>query len=370
MSAFSMRKRPRSRVRRAWRARDGEAAVRVRGVRTHARHCSQVATLRLAVSRRCTPRLPRNHRHSHERGRGVWSGSKPGIGTPQATPEEVPNGNTKQRFGPRAAVLGGGRDELVESRPRRPPARAGTRVTEVHDLGSSSVSTCRLRRLPAALPRRRRAYELFGRVTRRLGHPDAELAGVEEAVREQDSRPSRVRGAWHQSAAVLRDQRGGLRDRAAQWEGETLVKPLYGNRSSGIEICDSLARRSSEPSAARGLLVQQMIWPARCWRIVVGRESGVVDPYWREPPRPGDRMLSISTGSRIMRERLLGAARRGRDAHARGGRRRHPRRGHPRDRGGIYALEINHNFDAHGGDTPAAEAFCVEIEHKRALAVV
>jgi len=27
----------------------------------------------------------------------------------------------------------------------------------------------------------------------------------------------------------------------------------------------------------------------------------------------------------------------------------------------VYALEINHNFDAHGGDAPAADAFLREI---------
>ena len=28
----------------------------------------------------------------------------------------------------------------------------------------------------------------------------------------------------------------------------------------------------------------------------------------------------------------------------------------------VYALEINHNFDAHGGDAPVAEAFLREIQ--------
>jgi glutathione synthase/RimK-type ligase-like ATP-grasp enzyme len=35
----------------------------------------------------------------------------------------------------------------------------------------------------------------------------------------------------------------------------------------------------------------------------------------------------------------------------------------------VYALEINHNFDAHGGDKPAAAAFAAEIRRK-ALATV
>ena len=29
----------------------------------------------------------------------------------------------------------------------------------------------------------------------------------------------------------------GVRDRRVGWQGETLLKPLYGNRGSGIEIC-------------------------------------------------------------------------------------------------------------------------------------
>jgi glutathione synthase/RimK-type ligase-like ATP-grasp enzyme len=36
---------------------------------------------------------------------------------------------------------------------------------------------------------------------------------------------------------------------------------------------------------------------------------------------------------------------------------------------GIYALEINHNFDAHGGDVPAMHAFRREIGRKVGSAV-
>jgi glutathione synthase/RimK-type ligase-like ATP-grasp enzyme len=32
----------------------------------------------------------------------------------------------------------------------------------------------------------------------------------------------------------------------------------------------------------------------------------------------------------------------------------------------VYALEINHNFDAHGGDAPAAAAFAREMRAKLA----
>jgi glutathione synthase/RimK-type ligase-like ATP-grasp enzyme len=155
----------------------------------------------------------------------------------------------------------------------------------------------------------------------------------------------------------------GILDRPLpEWAGATLVKPLYGSRGGGIEICPSLSSGLRRARQRReDLLVQQMIWPARCWRVVVGRHAGVVDPYWRKPPDADARILSVSTGSRIMRsgfsEPIADLARRMLNAVD----------------GDIlavdiletdddaYALEINHNFDAHGGDAPAADAFVTEI---------
>jgi glutathione synthase/RimK-type ligase-like ATP-grasp enzyme len=162
----------------------------------------------------------------------------------------------------------------------------------------------------------------------------------------------------------------GVRDRPIEWRGETLLKPLYGNRSSGIEICVSLSQ-ALERAAARqeDLLLQQMIWPARCWRIVVGRTVGVIDPYWRQPPGESHRVLSISTGSRIARsgysERLGDVALAMLEAV-------------DGDllavdiletEDAVYALEINHNFDAHGGDAAAADAFLHEIHRKARISV-
>lgn len=162
--------------------------------------------------------------------------------------------------------------------------------------------------------------------------------------------------------------REGLADRRPDWEGETVVKPLYGNRSAGVEILDS-SGEGIERAVARheDLLVQELIWPARCWRVIAGRACGAVDPYWRRPPAPGDRILSISTGSTIARDPVppaveaiaveMNAAVDGdllavdvleRDGEA-------------------YALEINHNFDAHGGDQPALGAFRREIGEKLAM---
>ncbi|MDX6621830.1 MAG: RimK-like ATP-grasp domain [Gaiellales bacterium] len=162
----------------------------------------------------------------------------------------------------------------------------------------------------------------------------------------------------------------GICDRNLQWDGETIVKPLYGNRSSGIEICGSLAAALGRARERReDMLLQQMIWPARCWRVVVGRDTGVVDPYWRKPPRESDRVLSISTGSRIVREGY--SERIGEVAMA-------MLEAVDGDLlavdiletdSAVYALEINHNFDAHGGDVPAAAAFEREIRRKAALSV-
>jgi glutathione synthase/RimK-type ligase-like ATP-grasp enzyme len=162
----------------------------------------------------------------------------------------------------------------------------------------------------------------------------------------------------------------GVCDRESEWPGETIVKPLYGNRSTGIEICASLSDALERAWERReDLLLQQMIWPARCWRIAVGRETGIIDPYWREPPDAAARVLSISTGSRIARGVL--PERVGEVAEA-------MLEAVDGDllavdiletESDVYALEINHNFDAHGGDAPAADAFCREIRRKLAATV-
>jgi glutathione synthase/RimK-type ligase-like ATP-grasp enzyme len=155
----------------------------------------------------------------------------------------------------------------------------------------------------------------------------------------------------------------GQLDRPVRWDGETLIKPLHGNRSAGIEIFASPAAAIARAhERAEDLLVQEMIWPARCWRLIVGRNSGITDPYWRRPPGDGERILSISTGAAIARDPmpdavgavalemleavegdLLAVDVLERDGQA-------------------WALEINHNFDAHGGDQEALAAFVTEIE--------
>jgi glutathione synthase/RimK-type ligase-like ATP-grasp enzyme len=162
----------------------------------------------------------------------------------------------------------------------------------------------------------------------------------------------------------------GARDRHADWDGETIVKPLYGCRGEGTEICASRAEAVERATERReDVLVQQMIWPARCWRVAVGRTVGVIDPYWRRPPGPQDRILSISTGSTIVRDgysdaigqlamRMLEAV--GGDLLA---------VDILETDDALYALEINHNFDAHGADADAAAAFQTEIDRRVRVAV-
>ena len=162
----------------------------------------------------------------------------------------------------------------------------------------------------------------------------------------------------------------GVIDRDLAWSGETIVKPLFGSRGSGIEVLPSFAEGLERArKRTEDVLVQQMIWPARCWRVIVGRDSGIVDPYWRRPPRDADRVLSISTGSTIVRDPC--------PAHVE----RVAREMLAAVDGDLlaadiletatdaYALEINHNFDAHGGSEPAAAAFEHEIQMRLALPV-
>ena len=247
----------------------------------------------------------------------------------------------------------------------------GVAVTEVHDL--SSLMACDLGEFDVCLPRFRVGAAHMTCLDELL---------VDSGIPMLNARDVRRRCENKALAHLAFERRGipqppsfvvsceGLFDRHAGWEGETLVKPLYGNRSTGIEVFPTLPQ-ALEHACARGedVLVQQMIWPARCWRVAVGRATGVIDPYWREPPTEADRILSISTGSRIARsgysERIGAAAMAMLEAVD----------------GDIlavdmletedevYALEINHNFDAHGGDAPAAEAFLREITNKLGAAV-
>jgi glutathione synthase/RimK-type ligase-like ATP-grasp enzyme len=164
-----------------------------------------------------------------------------------------------------------------------------------------------------------------------------------------------------QPGTIVIDADGNL-DEAPGWSGETVIKPLHGARSAGIEILDSpgeaLVRARDR---AEAFVVQEMIWPARSWRVIAGRASGAVDPYWRKPACE-ERIHAISTGARIARDPepaavselavamcdavggdLLAADILERDGEA-------------------WALEINHNFDAHGGDDAALRAFQLEID--------
>ena len=154
----------------------------------------------------------------------------------------------------------------------------------------------------------------------------------------------------------------GIVDRALSWDGPTMVKPLYGNRGAGIEATDSFEEAMNRALSRReDLLVQRMIWPARCWRIVTGRHTGISDAYWRRPASSADRILSISSGATIVRdpvppalEVLAFAMLEAVEGDMLGVDVLEDEAGAP------YALEINHNFDNPGGDEPAARAFRLE----------
>ncbi|MDX6627934.1 MAG: [lysine-biosynthesis-protein LysW]---L-2-aminoadipate ligase [Gaiellales bacterium] len=248
--------------------------------------------------------------------------------------------------------------------------QAGLGVTEVHDL--RSLAALELSDFDVCLPRFRVGAAHMSCLDETLVASGMPMLNTRESRRRCENK-TLAHLAFEQhginqplSFAISAD---GICDRDLQWQGETIVKPLYGNRSSGIEICSSLSEALQRAGERReDLLLQQMIWPARCWRVVVGREAGVVDPYWREPPSENDRVLSISTGSRIVRGEFPEQV--GQVAT-----------GMLRAVGGdllavdiletenaVYALEINHNFDAHGGDA-AADAFRLEIHRKLAASV-
>jgi glutathione synthase/RimK-type ligase-like ATP-grasp enzyme len=242
----------------------------------------------------------------------------------------------------------------------------GLSVTEVHDL--DALRAFDLSRFDVCLPRFRVGAADMSCVDETIARSDVPMLNSFESRRRCENKALahlafEERGIAQPLSFVVSSE--GVRDRQLRWTGETLVKPVYGNRSSGIEILPSYGEALNRAIERReDLLVQELIWPARCWRVVVGRNCGVVDPYWRRPPRSSDRVLSISTGSSIARTPLPDRV--GRVAmemlEAVDGDLLAADVLETPDE--AYALEINHNFDAHGGDEPAAAAFRHEIEVK------
>jgi glutathione synthase/RimK-type ligase-like ATP-grasp enzyme len=239
----------------------------------------------------------------------------------------------------------------------------GVPVTEIHDL--ASLAALDARDFDVCLPRFRVGAAHMACLDEALVGCGVPMLNTRDARRRCENKALahlafENHGIAQPPSFVVSCE--GVRDRDAEWDGETIVKPLYGNRSSGIEVLETLAQALERADErAEDLLVQQMIWPARCWRVAVGRTTGVIDPYWRKPPSEGDRVLSISTGSRIVRsgysERIGAVAMAMLEAV--GGDLLAVDILETEDE--VYALEINHNFDAHGGDSPAAEAFLREI---------
>jgi glutathione synthase/RimK-type ligase-like ATP-grasp enzyme len=242
----------------------------------------------------------------------------------------------------------------------------GAEVTEVHDLdalrrldpGSFDICLPRFRATAANMIALDEALARAGMpmLNSRSCRVACENKGIAHLAFEEACLPQ------PRSIVVSRE---GVGDRRAAWSGETVVKPLYGSRGAGVEIHDSPEQAMRRAVARReDLVVQELIWPARCWRVIVGRNAGVVDPYWRRPPAPDQRVLSISTGSTIARDPVppaVEAVATAMNAAVDGDLLAVDVLEH---RGEAFALEINHNFDAHGGDRPAFAAFRCEIEAK------
>jgi glutathione synthase/RimK-type ligase-like ATP-grasp enzyme len=240
----------------------------------------------------------------------------------------------------------------------------GVAVTEVHDL--DALCALDLDGFDACFPRFRMSAAHMAALDDALVVSGLPMINSHDCRRRCEQKAlaheAFARHGIPQPPAFVLGREGHL-DRTLEWAGETLLKPIAGCRGGGIEILPTLAEAVERGRERReDLLVQQLLWPARCWRVVVGRRSGVVDPYWRRPPTPEDRVLSISTGSTIDRSGYSDAI--GDVAHAMlvavGG-----------DilaadvletDEGVFALEINHNFDAHGGDEQAAAAVLCELE--------
>ena len=247
----------------------------------------------------------------------------------------------------------------------------GLRVTEIHDL--SGLAALDVSELDVCLPRFRVGAAHMTCVDEALVASGLPMLNTRDVRRRCENKALAHlafarRGIPQPPSFVVNYE--GFRDRELEWKGETLLKPLYGNRGSGIEIFPSLPEaRARAYAREEDLLVQQMIWPARCWRVAVGRTTGVIDPYWREPPNESDRVLSISTGSRIARDgysdRIGDVA--GAMLEAVDGDILAVDILETDDE--VYALEINHNFDAHGADAPSAEAFLREIRRVTGVAV-
>jgi len=237
----------------------------------------------------------------------------------------------------------------------------GDEVREIHDL--AQLDALRLEEFDVCLPRFRMGSAEMTCLDERLVRSGIPMVNSRRCRRSCENKAIAHlafgdAGLRQPSSFVVSEE--GLVDReVASWEGETVVKPLYGNRGAGMTIVPGIDEALAAARARRqDMLVQEMIWPARCWRVIVGRTSGIVDAYWRRPARPDDRILSISTGAKIVRDPLSASIREMSIAMT------GAVDGHilaadvlEAEDGAAYALEINHNFDAHGGTPQAVAAF-------------
>jgi glutathione synthase/RimK-type ligase-like ATP-grasp enzyme len=239
----------------------------------------------------------------------------------------------------------------------------GADVTTVHSL--AEVRDLDLDRFDVCLPRFRDCSASMRRLDEELaasGIPLLNSQATRRACEDKAVSHHRFERAGLASPpAVVVDEEGSA-DELPHWDGETVVKPLRGSRSEGVEIFASpSAAMARARERGEDLLVQKMIWPGRSWRVIVGRNCGPVDPYWRRPPDPDSRIHAISTGSEIARDPVPPAVEQLAVEMCRAVDGDLVAADVQEQDGNAWALEINHNFDAHGGDGPAYEAFRQEI---------
>ena len=148
---------------------------------------------------------------------------------------------------------------------------AGVDVTEVHDL--DSLAALDLSQFDVCLPRFRVGAAHMTCVDEALVASDIPMLNARDVRRRCENKALahlafEQHGIAQPPSFVVNCE--GFSDRDVTWDGETIIKPLYGSRGSGIEICDSLPL-AVQRARARGedLLVQQMIW-----RPVAGESRG------------------------------------------------------------------------------------------------
>ena len=211
----------------------------------------------------------------------------------------------------------------------------GFEVTVVHDL--DQLRALDLTDFDVCLPRFRACAAQMACLDELLvesGLPMVELTLHEATMRGQGPRPPRLRAprASPSRRRLSSAPKGSPIARPGGPE-KRCSNPCRAAAATGSRSCRASKRRSSAArSAEENLLVQRMIWPARSWRVIVGRSCGVVDPYWRRPARARRSGAQHLHRGQHRPRSTLGVGEPDRGADARGGRRRSARRRSARSR--------------------------------------